>query len=257
MKCLALCAAAGAMLAVASANAAYLPMRAPAAVDRGVVASWTGFYLGAGAGYGMYNVESSQVVAATGAFTNNQGTSGGRGWLASAVVGFDLQIAPRWVVGAFGDFQWLNIDGDHVGVPAATGIGELEARWAWAAGGRLGYLVTPDILTYVNGGYTKIRFGQVDYANFVSGAANNSSLPATTYSGWFLGGGVEYRIFNGWFARTEYRLAEYRERTVTNMATTTGAALATAERLQPFVQTIRGELVWRFNWGGGIVTARN
>jgi hypothetical protein len=33
----------------------------------------------------------------------------------------------------------------------------------WAVGGRLGWLVTPTLLTYVSGGYTQARFNEVNY----------------------------------------------------------------------------------------------
>ena len=76
-------------------------------------------------------------------------------------------------------------------------------------------------------------------------------------------GGTEYAL--GWlpglFWKNEYRWAEYNSRTDTVVCTS--AALcgvagptAFAERNRPSVQTVRTELVWRFNWGGGPVAAR-
>jgi hypothetical protein len=81
-------------------------------------------------------------------------------------------------------------------------------------------------------------------------APNGNSLSAQTYNGWFLGGGLEYQIpwFRGLSSRTEYRVAEYGRQTITNIATVTGAPLVTAEALRPYVQTIRTQLVYKFNW---------
>jgi len=107
--------------------------------------------------------------------------------------------------------------------------------------GRIGYLITPSILTYVSGGYAEARFSGADLTGF--------SVPARTYSGWFLGSGYEYNLswLPGLFWRSEYRLAEYDRGS--------RALLANGEPVpgfsvnsKPFVQTIRSELVWRFNW---------
>jgi len=154
------------------------------------------------------------------------------------------------VTGLFADFDLTWMKGDHIGPPVTTGIGNLENRWAWAAGVRLGYLVTPQVLTYVNIGYSAARFDQVDYAVASTLAPNGISLPAQTHNGWFLGGGLEYQIpwFRGLSSRTEYRVADYGRQTVTNIATVTGAPLVTAETLRPYVQTIRTQLVYKFNW---------
>jgi outer membrane immunogenic protein len=214
------------------------------------VSNWTGLYVGLGIGYGMYNVESNQVAAAAGAVTLPQGTSGGRGWLGTALAGFDYQLAPSWVAGLFADFDLMRIGSDHLGPPVTTGIGNLENRRAWAAGGRIGYLVTPQVLTYVNVGYSAARFDQVNYLNTSTLAPNGTSLPGQTYNGWFLGGGLEYQIpwFRGLSSRTEYRVADYGRQTVTNVATVTGTPLVTAEALRPYVQTVRTQLIYKFNW---------
>ena len=40
--------------------------------------------------------------------------------------------------------------------------GEEKEKNAWAVGGRIGYLVTPNVFTYWNGGYTETRFDQIN-----------------------------------------------------------------------------------------------
>src|SRR5438477_8919914 len=60
----------------------------------------------------------------------------------------------------------------------------IKENWAAAVGGRIGVLVTPQILTYVNGGWTSTRFGDVDFPG------TRISLPAHTFNGGFIGGGI-------------------------------------------------------------------
>jgi outer membrane immunogenic protein len=143
-------------------------------------------------------------------------TTGGRGWFGVVGGGCDYQFTAlqhNFVVGVLADYDFMNLSGTFQ--DSAIGFGDTEReRSAWAAGGRIGYLVTPSVLTYVNGGYTQSRFDQVNYSVlFIPPPAipSGSSIPANTYRGWFIGGGTEFALewFPGLFWRTEYRYASY------------------------------------------------
>jgi outer membrane immunogenic protein len=127
----------------------------------------------------------------------------------------------------------------------ATTADEKESS-AWAAGGRIGYLITPSVLTYVNGGWTQTNFDQMDVVRS-NGTATGISYPAHTYQGWFIGSGFEYAFtwlpINGLFVRTEYRYSTFQK----NDLTATNGNVLHAEKQ---VQTATTSLVWRFNWGG-------
>lgn len=252
MKKLALALTAVAVFSAPALAADMAPRYAKAApAPVAYVPSWTGCYIGGGLGYGMYNTESTQVVAATGVFAVTQGTGGGRGYFGNVQGGCDYQFGGNWVVGAFGDYSFMDVDGDHIGVPATTGVGSLKQDSAWAVGGRIGYLVTPSFLTYFSGGWTQTKFNQVNYNNFVTLLPNGSSLPGTTYNGWFLGSGFEYALgfLPGLYLKTEYRFSEFDRKQITNTATATGLPLATAEVVKPYTQSVLTSLVYRFNWG--------
>jgi outer membrane immunogenic protein len=131
-------------------------------------------------------------------------------------------------------------------------VGHEKRTSAWAVGGRIGYLITPSMLTYVSGGYTEARFSGAElFLKTVPPIDGLLNVPARTYSGWFLGGGYEYNLswLPGLFWRTEYRLAEYDRRSRDLLATEDGSPTGGIVNSKPFVQTIRSELVWRFNWG--------
>jgi len=137
-------------------------------------------------------------------------------------------------------------------IPGQNVVGREKETSAWAVGGRLGYTLTPTILTYVNAGYTQARFSGVNFFDQTTGPSGDAQIGAHTYSGWFLGSGFEYNLgfMPGLFWRTEYRFAQYGRDNLPildNAGAPTGTSLASDKT----VQTIRSELVWRFNWSGG------
>ena len=220
-------------------------MKAPMAAP---VMSWTGCYIGAGGGYGMWNQDVVEFVSGVpGTVTQ---TGGGRGWFGTAQVGCDYQLSSNWVIGAFGDWDFMDIKGTpHFAVDAA---GNEKERWAWSVGARLGYLIAPHVLTYVSGGYREAHFDRVDLFNeFLPTSSLDRSIPAHSYTGWFIGSGFEYGLswFPGLFLKTEYRYAQFSADRLTEFVTSTGAATTTSFDSKKFEQTIRTELVWRFNWG--------
>jgi len=241
--------------------------RAPAykAPPMAVAHSWTGCYIAAGGGYGMYNVEHSQRDSLTGVGTTINATSGGRGWLATGQVGCDYQFNDRWVVGIFGDFDWTNYRGDYgttipLGGPLPA-VGTLKQTWAWAAGARIGYLVTPSLLTFIDGGFTQAHFDSVNLTNMI-GTNLNVQLDAQTFNGFFIGSGAEYAIdfLPGLFWKSEARAAYYQRKDVIPTCTgpsgicrVAGDTFGVTESRQPTVYSVRSELVYRFNWSSPVV----
>ena len=77
----------------------------------------------------------------------------------------------------------------------------------------IGYLVTPNLMSFVDGGYTRTHFTQSNELQTFNGAPITFAYPSYNVSGWFIGGGTEYQVpwagFNGLFWRSEYRFATY------------------------------------------------
>ena len=216
-----------------------LPVHAPIAT---IPANWTGFYVNGGAGYGMW---AADTAAASGV---NE-TQGGKGWLGVAGAGYDAQINPNIVVGVFGDFNYSSLKGTIQDQGAGL-AGEIKQSRAWAAGARAGWLVTPSVLTYVNGGYTNARFSDATMLVTATGANTGFSTGAFSKGGWFIGGGAEAPVFfPGVFWRNEYRYASYDSSTVSDC---TAAGVCNANiTFKPVVQTFTTQLLYKF--GGGPV----
>jgi outer membrane immunogenic protein len=213
--------------------------------------SWTGCYLAGGGGYGLWdqNVTSFNSNVQTDARVNN----GGRGWFGTVGGGCDVQVSSNWLVGFFADYDFSDLHGDaSVPLSGTAYVGSEKMRSAWSVGGRIGYLITPSVLTYFSGGFTEARFSAVNLAlTPVPLATPDFTIGSHTYSGWFLGGGYEYNLnwLPGWFWKTEYRFAQYETDSLPLGVYGTGAATTRSIDSTKYVQTIRSELVWRFNWG--------
>ncbi len=251
---------AGLTLLTGSALAADLtPAPAPVykvpAVAPAPAASWTGCNLNAGYGYGLWNQDQFEETDPGHVTTSSTATAGGRGWLGRFGAGCDYQFGlngfGNFVVGVFADYNVMSVHGNFE--LASTGLaGEAKESGAWYVGGRIGYLVTPSLLTYFDGGYTATRFDQINNIALTGAPFTPlDMMQAHTYHGWFLGGGLEYAMNFSWlpihglFWRNEYRYATYDAANL-SLLTLAGTPTGLAFNIKPYNQTLTSSLIWRF-----------
>ncbi len=216
--------------------------------------SWTGCYVSAGFGYGMLDDERTTNDTAV-----PSSTSAAKGWMGTFGGGCDYQfgggspLGPI-VVGVFGDYDPMNITGNYGDPFNITHHGTQNERDAWYFGGRAGILVTPTLLTYIDGGWTGTH---VDRINIVTAGGapvlGGLYLPSENLSGWFIGSGTEYAFtwlpIHGLFWKTEYRYSSY-DNYDQNYIHASGLPGGNLIHNSVDVQTITSSLVWRFNWNG-------
>jgi outer membrane immunogenic protein len=228
--------------------------------------SWTGFYIGGGGGYGVADAFTTPINSVTGTPFNSGADNGARGYFGSVSGGYDYQFNDKIVAGVLANYDFADIHGNS-STHAYTFFfepfgGAARLSSSWGVGGRVGWLVTPKTLTYLNGGYTQARYDAMTLVDLGTGIPVGASVGAHTNSGWFLGTGVESKLDilpgNGWFLRTEYRYADYGS--ATTAATTTAGAPFFPNGVAPLsmrsdvvVQTVRTELSYKFNWGSPVV----
>jgi outer membrane immunogenic protein len=237
-----------------------VPMKAPMAPPPLPAPTFTGCYVNGGAGYGLYNIDHFSQPTIFGDFTPTS-TSGGRGWLGTVGGGCDYQFGSgsgfwsNWAVGAFADYDFMDLHRNIV-IADHSGVGNAKESSAWAVGGRIGYLVTPNVFTYWNGGYTETRFDQINLSDDDGDGTPFGTIGGHTYHGWFIGGGTEIALSglfglpltSGLFWRSEYRYSSFNSANLT--VTPSGAGTLGVENMKPYVQTITTSLVWKFNWYG-------
>jgi outer membrane immunogenic protein len=222
------------------------------------VYNWTGFYIFGGAGGGIWDASTfTRLTPGGNALSINQ-TQGGDGWFGTVGAGYDWQFNSNWVFGIFGDGQFGSLKGT-IQDPSFFLTSTIKMQDAWAAGARLGYLVAPNVLSYVNGGYSGSHWSGTTFLNTFSGFPTGVVSNSFNRNGAFVGGGVEnnLNIFGitapGWFMKTEYRAAYYGSQNITEYLSATNIPTGHDINFKPWAQTISTSLVYRFNWGGPVV----
>jgi outer membrane immunogenic protein len=235
---------------IGSASAADLGARpyTKAPVMAAPVANWTGCYVGGGGGGAMTNNDNTLTNAALLGGTLPNQTNGARGWFGTVQVGCDYQFN-NFVVGAFADYDFMDVTGDRSLLMVASGTQKQD--WQWAVGGRVGYLVLPQLLTYVSGGYTQSHWQSTDFTASLIGTGVVGTSTGFTKGGWFIGTGDEYAltsILPGLFWKTEYRYSEFDRADAALVGASLGVTgLVDSQKVRE--HSVRSELVYRFNWG--------
>ena len=213
--------AAVAMLTAGPASAADLapavaPMyKAPAMMMP--PASWTGFYIGGDIGGAWSHSSGSWTGLPSAAAFGVNPTSGsldGSSFLGGVHAGYDYQFAPSWVFGVEGDWTWTHDHGSNTGAWTAFGTGAAipgaattmnsTVDWLASLRGRLGYLVTPNVLAYATGG---VAWGDIHYSATASNPTSGylaSTAFNNTSDGFVVGGGLEWALTHNWSLRAEY-----------------------------------------------------
>ena len=244
---------AAAMLAAALSALPALA-QAPAAAP---VPGWTGLWGDVGGGFGMWTGDTQTANTATGACDLCVvQTQGGRGGFVTLGLGFDYQFTPQLVGGVFGDIDFSNFQGT-LQDQGPFFVGRLTQDRAWALGARMGWLVTPMVMPYIDGGFTDAHFSGAGMVVAFNGAGTGFHTPAFSRPGWFVGAGVEGMMMPGWYLRGEYRYANYG----TKILTDTSPPNSPTDNIvfKPVTQTFRVALVYKFNsmsaWGAQPVVA--
>jgi len=182
------------LIAAGAASAADLPSRrgpvmAPVYAP---VFTWTGFYVGANAGYGFGQLDSTNlgvIGGPGGSFSDPDGFIGG------GQVGYNYQMG-QWVFGLEADFQGADLKAS-TGNTFAGFRASNELTYFGTVRGRVGYAIDR-FLPYVTGGFA---YGQVK--NKITTPTFAFSDDNTQY-GYTIGAGLEYAFTNNLTAKLEY-----------------------------------------------------
>jgi outer membrane immunogenic protein len=260
-----------------AAFAADLPARtappAPPPVVAAPVFTWTGFYIGLNAGVAIGNSYSPTFVAGglfpTPASNLVPGSSaGGTAFTGGLQAGYNWQMN-QFVFGLETDINWRdgagNLNGVYATNPAGYGAaypsytlsGFDSDRWYGTLRGRIGYAFDRALI-YATGG---LAYGETGGGSVtVNGAGAFPNVPFSGggkdwRTGWALGGGIEYAMWDNWTARLEYLHVDL-GRTTQTFTGGGGGALNYTVRHDNTDDIIRVGLNYKFGGPVGSVLAR-
>lgn len=219
---------------IGSVHAADMPAKAP--VYKAPVAmpySWTGFYVGLNGGYGWKSDPTLSLsdTGTTGEFSNISGapvTYGLGGLVGGVQAGYNWQVNQNWLLGLETDFSGGKISGSGQSSFLSAGDGTFnvnahsEVDWFGTVRGRVGYLISPDLLWFGTGG---LAYGSVKTrAALVNATMNGAFLNAGSLgflcgpigseclvgdsskvqTGYVVGAGFEYAFARSMSLKVEY-----------------------------------------------------
>ncbi|MGE8131856.1 outer membrane protein [Methylobacterium sp. NPDC080182] len=198
-------------VAAGSAQAADLPTRPlpPMAVVRPATFTWTGFYVGANAGYAMKVGEDYNLAVRPGYFPSAPAAVGairserkGDGFLAGGQAGYNLQIG-NFVIGAENDLQYLDLGKRRSSysfagsgpVPAGFNYVGPEKQTTYFATGRarIGYAFD-NLLVYGTAG---LSYGNLKGEYCIGKKCDDGKI------GYVAGAGIEYALSQHWSVKVE------------------------------------------------------
>lgn len=183
------------------------PLRAPNAAElyaADLSTDWSGFYVGATAGYGWGLEDPVDLQAFPNAAATQFGTLSPEGWLGGVTAGYNIQ-AGNLVFGAEADLQASDFAASGVatvdGVATTSTIG---VDWYGTANLRLGYATGP-ALFYLKGG---LAYGDLNGSTTATGAGGFTGTITNAEElalGYALGAGVEYAVTDAVSVKAEYQ----------------------------------------------------
>ncbi len=161
--------------------------------------NWTGFYAGVSAGYAHAKAKVTDISPGVARGPFSYGSDGGIG---SGQVGYNYQIN-SFVLGVEGDIGYMGSDGS--GIIGSSNAGShqdltLDGGLYGDATARLGYAFGP-ALFYAKGGFAFFN-GEAKQTTTNPGYRTTGT---DTFTGWTIGGGVEYMLLQNLSVKVEYQ----------------------------------------------------
>ena len=198
---------------------------------------WSGYYVGAGIGYGHLIAENNYSDPTISSSWKGEGAAGGLGTL---IVGFDRQLRESYVLGLFGEYDWSSIEITYE--DTVTPEQKFRLGSAISLGARAGYLITPSSLLFVTAGYTWADGKSDRYFDIASGLTNYPGKSSVDLNGPFVGAGMETQLGERLALRGEARYVMFQDE-ITNFQ----PSIPFTDRFHASLLTTRLALIYKFS----------
>jgi outer membrane immunogenic protein len=198
--------AAGLLAGATPGFAADIPVKAPIAAPVVAAFSWSGFYLGANAGYGTGRMSADATIAAGGlGATADLGTDV-KGFVGGGQLGYNWQMG-QFVIGIEADMNFSDQKASNsvacLGVAGCLLTVDSKIKSFETVRGRLGYTVFDRSLVYFTGGWARLSTSTTATAT-LAGVSATLLDTSNSNNGWAIGAGYEQMIWDRWSYKLEY-----------------------------------------------------
>jgi outer membrane immunogenic protein len=164
------------------------------------------------------------------------------GFTGGGQIGCDYQ-AGAWVVGIRNMLDATSLSSNtNVSTVAFTGTIDSRTRWFDTLTARGGYLVTPQVLLYAQGGaaWTNANI------TFLTGSGAQLGEASNDRTGWTIGAGVEWKFTPPWSAFAEYNFMGFGTQSTT--FTGCGGTCVVNADAKADVQNVLAGVNYKFNF---------
>jgi outer membrane immunogenic protein len=180
---------------------------------------WTGIYFGGNLG-GSWGSTNSSFYNLTNGVLVDSGSANTSSFIGGGQIGYRYMFPQRFVIGAEANLEWNSGSGSHgnawllnkkyyQSTSYSSGMGGsvvAQAGYAWG-----------DFLPYVKGGWawtnSTVTYWQ-DYGTVGTLAAGMAQQAGLYRSGWTIGGGLSYHVWQNWEVFAQYMYANYGTATI-------------------------------------------
>lgn len=212
--------------------------------------NWSGIYLGVNVGGAQTRWDGSFVLPPA-ATVGSRSTTG--------IVGGFIGAQYQWqwlVVGIEGQVATLfdnQFNGSLCTPPAAcAGTGTYQTRFTdalYTGGGRVG-VALDKWMPYFTGGYAATK---LDYRGFNPAAPAFAVSSSNNRDGYYVGGGVDWAIYQNWIVGVEYRHYDFGTQTVFPVTPAGVQPAIEQNNVTAKIDSVTARLSYKFNWSGPVV----
>ena len=202
---------------------------------------------------------TSQAVDHFGLPGIDLGSSNDSAFLGGLQLGYNYQFAPNWLIGIEGTWSWTGLDNASNQLADTVFTTEFVSTSAkvnqiWTVTGRLGYIVNPALLVYVNGGFADGHFKATTFDSFPAAHLQHTGDSSGWKGGWTVGAGADYRLASNWLVGLDYKYYDlgdyYHSGTVVSVdGSGIGAPTTFDERVETRIHSLALRLSYLFNSG--------
>lgn len=224
----------------AAADLGRVATKAPPPPPYTLIDPWTGFYIGGAIGYG-WNRGAGDGFCNVGACGTTSFATSPQGVVGGGHAGVGGRFANNWYIGGEVAAGIGTLDGTAQN-PGFIGNINSKTNALFSVSGRLGYILTPNIMAY-----GRLGWAWANSEFTVTGTDGSQFSTKPTVDGALVGAGVDFALTQNWIVGFEYQHYFLSDINTTTTGIIAGAVPVTlSAHVDNHIDTVLGRLSYKF-----------